>query len=66
MSSFSRYRTPGLLDFASCHQTTSGIAQKKRSSTKRIAKGRPASAPASPSVNCIGVQRLSAAFVASR
>ena len=66
MSSFSRYRTSGLLDFASCHQTTSGIAQKERSSTKRIAKGRSASTPASPSVNCIGVRRLSASVAASQ
>ena len=38
--------------------------QNERSSTNRIANGRPARAPPSPSVNCSGVHRLSAAVAA--
>ena len=37
-----------------------------RLSTKRMAIGRPATAPPMPSLKCSGVQRLSAAFTASR
>ena len=37
-----------------------------RSSTKRMAIGRPATAPAIPSEKCRGVQRAKAAFTASR
>ena len=36
-----------------------------RSSTKRMATGRPATAPAMPVLKCSGVQRLSAASTAS-
>ena len=39
-------------------------AQNERLSTNRTANGRPASAPPSPSVNCSGVHRLSAAVAA--